>query len=115
MDASTDGMGKSKSSRKEQALLLSTMRDSLAASVDEKERISAELQLVQSKNVSMETEITQLKQRVSAVEIENQRHKMEKAEVVQFPFSFHTISRYTMSGGLCSLCFSMCSFRKRTI
>ena len=77
--------------------MLSTMRESLAVSVDEKERISAELQLMQSKNTSMEEEITQLKERVSAVETENERHKMEKAELVQSPLCIHSECWYTMS------------------
>ena len=77
--------------------MLSTMRESLAVSVDEKERISAELQLMQSKNTSMEEEITQLKERVSAVETESERHKMEKAELVQSPLCIRNECWYTMS------------------
>ena len=76
---------KSKISRKEQALLLETLRESLRQSVDEKERISSELQLMQSNNNNLQDEITQLKQRVASLEGENERHKMEKSDLVESP------------------------------
>lgn len=71
----SDGMKpkKSRISKKEQAMLLETLRESLQQSVDEKERISSELQLEQTNNNNLQTEVNLLKQKVSTLDENKER------------------------------------------
>jgi len=70
--------------------LLTTLRESLQIAVDEKDKISSELDLVQSNNTKLQAEVVELKQRIAALEGANERQKMEKSELEKTKLALDT-------------------------